>query len=651
VGHVGDDGRRRAVRVTGSVARVRDSTNMRAGLARRRGRGATRGDPGDWDDRREEQRETRARLRVIRKDPRVELDPCEWLEQRVRSEGPARRVLCALAARFASTHAWERLGYARQSDYASEQLGVSPRSLLDWAHVDAALADLPALEHALVAGELGWTKLRLLARVARASDERAWLALARRVSTRALAREVRAIDVGARAQPGTAEGDVEGSEEGPRTTLVVRASPEARALWRRCHGLARRASGEAVPMWQAMEWVAAEVVSALPVEPGDVLAADEDQPREKSHQAPSQRTEVSATPSTPAVEAAATSDVVEIPAALARLLDGLGSASAFELHRRLKAAVRYERRFETEVAPVLLRVFEAKLFRSLGSGYSRFDDYAADRLGFSARRARMLLRIARAARRCPSLAAAWNDGRLTWVKAHELVPIVVLAGNRDAPAWIEWAGRVTVRRLRDDVARAVDLAATNPAAWEATGGLPEDAGERQTSADPSRVARPTGHDRFFFSAPVIVAQLFRAAVCRVRRHLERNRGRPASEDDAVRFMFEHFHEVWDESRVPRRYAVFARDGWRCTVPGCSSYRNLQDHHIVYRSRGGDDSLSNRTTLCAWHHLRGEHEGRIRVTGRAPERLHFELGLRDGQPSLASYDAHERQARRSTTMAL
>jgi hypothetical protein len=72
------------------------------------------------------------------------------------------------------------------------------------------------------------------------------------------------------------------------------------------------------------------------------------------------------------------------------------------------------------------------------------------------------------------------------------------------------------------------------------------------------------------------------------------------------------------------------------VPGCTSYRNLHDHHIRFRSAGGSDELANRTTLCAWHHLRGVHAGIVRCTGRAPHALRFELGVRRGTPSLAVY---------------
>jgi hypothetical protein len=108
-------------------------------------------------------------------------------------------------------------------------------------------------------------------------------------------------------------------------------------------------------------------------------------------------------------------------------------------------------------------------------------------------------------------------------------------------------------------------------------------------------------------------------------------------------LFDHALESWgaNDPRVGREHRVFARDGWRCTVPGCTSYRNLHDHHIVFRSVGGDDHLSNRTTLCAYHHLRGVHAGRVRVIGSAPDRLRFELGLREGSPPLLRYRSGDR----------
>jgi hypothetical protein len=47
---------------------------------------------------------------------------------------------------------------------------------------------------------------------------------------------------------------------------------------------------------------------------------------------------------------------------------------------------------------------------------------------------------------------------------------------------------------------------------------------------------------------------------------------------------------------------------------------------LFRSAGGSDEPSNLVTLCAAHHQRGVHAGLIRIAGRAPDRLVFELPL-------------------------
>ena len=93
-------------------------------------------------------------------------------------------------------------------------------------------------------------------------------------------------------------------------------------------------------------------------------------------------------------------------------------------------------------------------------------------------------------------------------------------------------------------------------------------------------------------------------------------------------MFDHCIATWRArpGRLPAEHRVFERDGWRCTVPGCTSYRNLHAHHVVFRSAGGGDEDANLTTLCAFHHQRGVHAGVIRVSGRAPDGLVFELPL-------------------------
>jgi hypothetical protein len=139
-----------------------------------------------------------------------------------------------------------------------------------------------------------------------------------------------------------------------------------------------------------------------------------------------------------------------------------------------------------------------------------------------------------------------------------------------------------------------------------------------------------------------LARLFRAVLCSLRRAEEARTGRLPTEGEAFQAMLHHALDAWGVARHARRAPqVFARDGWRCTVPGCTSQRNLHAHHIRFRSAGGGDEPENLTTLCAAHHQRGVHAGRIHITGRAPHALTFELGLRRGRPPLVRYASGDR----------
>jgi hypothetical protein len=100
-------------------------------------------------------------------------------------------------------------------------------------------------------------------------------------------------------------------------------------------------------------------------------------------------------------------------------------------------------------------------------------------------------------------------------------------------------------------------------------------------------------------------------------------------------MLRHVHDAW-RAQPRHRDPVFDRDGWRCAVPACSGRRNLHDHHVRFRSRGGDNRRTNRITLCAWHHLRAVHRGLVRGWGTAPDAIRWQLGL-EGTSSWAWLD--------------
>jgi hypothetical protein len=76
-----------------------------------------------------------------------------------------------------------------------------------------------------------------------------------------------------------------------------------------------------------------------------------------------------------------------------------------------------------------------------------------------------------------------------------------------------------------------------------------------------------------------------------------------------------------------RDVVWARDQGRCRVPGCRATRNLECHHVVFQSQGGDHDPANLMVICDGHHTL-LHDGLLVITGRAPDRLTF---TRNGKP--------------------
>jgi HNH endonuclease len=512
-------------------------------------------------------------------------DPERELAALVRTPPTLRRALARVAGRMVAARGWERLGFARLEDYAAERAGVSARELRDLAAVDRALGGLPVLDAAFARGEIGWTQLRLVCRVATADDQRGWLALARRTTARALAHDVRKVDCCASQV-----------ERADRVGVVLRCTPAVRAKWWRARQRANRVAGHTLSGEAFAEALAAEVCSAVPLQ--DEVDFSRRVPRDaelREFTGPC---------------ADATPLAAESPSPFCVDLErDLDTADASELDARLCRALRLEARRLARVAMLLDEVVRQR--RQRAWGFRGLDRYAEERLGMAPSRARALLRVARAARHCPPLHEAFATGRISWVQAHALV--AVLLEPEAAPhrgAWVAHAERVSVRRLSDDVAKALAAGEYEP------GRADPDSESLQTGAS----TRPRGETaRLFFAAAPEVAHLFRATLATVRRRLKL-----ATLGDALDGMLEHALAEW--SAPPNReHRVFERDGWRCTVPGCSSYRNLHGHHIVFRSQGGSDELANLTTLCAWHHQRGVHAGVVRCTGQAPDALHFELG--------------------------
>jgi Holliday junction DNA helicase RuvB len=70
-----------------------------------------------------------------------------------------------------------------------------------------------------------------------------------------------------------------------------------------------------------------------------------------------------------------------------------------------------------------------------------------------------------------------------------------------------------------------------------------------------------------------------------------------------------------------RRLVLARDGYRCTVPGCGERGELFVHHIMWRRHGGRTHPDCLVTVCAIHHG-CIHNGTLVVRGRVSSSVEY-----------------------------
>jgi hypothetical protein len=557
-----------------------------------------------------------------------------------------RFVQAAIARRLIQSRAWRRIGFVRLSDYARERLGCSPRTLEEDAHVFAALDALPLLRDALQRGELSWTQARLLVRIATPQNERFLLERTAQLTTRELESLVRrpaSPADGSDAARSSPDPVNEAADEEPSLRLTMQLSPRGRREWLSASEIASRAAGTPLSPAQVLELVVSECASGVPVPGNDSpfhgLTIDEHEARLRSRAERDERRGQSCLQFFLAemgvIEGFAWLGRAEReagPAAeLDMLLHELDAVDDFELDRRLREVRGVTQRIDYQLATLLRIGVDRRLFREIG--FATVKLYVEARLGICARRVWSLLAIERVSWRCRPLREAWREGRVSHLAARTLLLVV---GEEHGEAWIQRAGEITLRALTDQVAWALDSGdrsgfSSKPAPPPAhmsipVGGVPSvDLNEVQMRAhgdDPRDRMDCAGATRLVLHVPLSVAALLELQLDRYRHGIEQ---RWRTFERLVSLA------ILEWTSVPRhRDPVFERDGWRCVVPGCSSRRNLHDHHVVFRSHGGDSSRGNRVTVCAAHHLHGIHVGIVRAEGKAPDQIEWALGCRPGR---------------------
>jgi hypothetical protein len=360
------------------------------------------------------------------------------------------------------------------------------------------------------------------------------------------------------------------------------------------------------------------------------------------------------------------------------------TSSAENLAQSMSDVLALDHEIKLRIDRLLLWLEQRRAWSLLG--YADAGEFGQRMLDESASTTRNRLRLARALERSPALLRGAESGRVSHQRLVRLAHLMQqhrshglhktnLQEEKTIQQWVDHSARVSIKRLDEDLdvvehrrraARdvrvehaGVPLPPTD-AEWQASlqlvpgearrclllGGLQLLASEAPANvwrrfSGPAATIRDLRHSLNLVRvrlaqqardltavspSPADESRLF-PSIRLAARHLES--GRPIADWICLLSLLEEWAEEWDNPRhMPRRStdAIASRDGWRCTAPGCTS-REIEVHHIVYRSHGGTDDPTNLTSLCPFHHRMGEHAGLLKVTGTAPLGLRWQMGNR------------------------
>lgn len=528
-----------------------------------------------------------------------------------------------------------RLGYCSIGDYAREKLGIAARTAQAMAQLSRELRERPLLREAVLRGEVSARKAQALVGVVFGENEAQWV-------ERARAETVRALEQAVRAERGEEESD----EAWERVCLPL--SGEERAELDEALRLAGKVVGTMPPRHQRLEALSQEFLSEYPDPEGGEgsaeavgaadgeaggtgrgAAGDEAAPvadgeagskgcqgegrglppgrDEGLHEAEADATSAAARWSPPPGRGLPSWPVQDWLEAAKEALEGetqrweaLGvldpvvaprageEADPRVLDEELRRLMAMRRRWDEMLGHLGLVMKSFGLWRE--AGFASFDHYCLERLWMASRTVEQRAWLERRCYHLPGLREAMRSGRLSYEQAR------LLAGHA-APEtleeWVRKAEGMSCLALR----RALD-----------------EGEQRQMCA----------REELELLVPARVADLLAAAF----RAAEKKAGRHLTPGECLLQMASHFTSVWQgvvhQPSTPQRRA--RRRDEHCQVPGCSRMA-AHAHHILPLSRGGGDHPSNLVGLCAAHHLHGVHRGWVRVQGRAPDQLIWELGER------------------------
>ncbi|HEX9639227.1 MAG TPA: HNH endonuclease signature motif containing protein [Acidobacteriota bacterium] len=610
------------------------------------------------------------------------------LRRLARLESLGRRVLGRLALRWCQTRAHSKLGLARLGDYTRSHFGLSRSAFSELAKIEKQLATLPRLAHGFDSGRITWSKLEILVAMAAPETEAALAEIAEQATVRQLEAALRnlkarcvdakaggrldaetrpcvdagpagcsgaglsgcvdatsgscvdphascRVDRGASPCVDTGAGaggcvDSASAAEEPWASFSRRVKPQVGAKFEQAIEHCRKTAGEHLARWRAVDWIAADFLSGVrmqgsewsdrletynwkqglhPAELPNAASPLPPDPQGLQGEGPGVREgedesfydfarrdleETSA--NWKALDWSIPDS--ELPFEIAALAEELEQTTPHDLHERILKVIHFLQQIESEMAPLSRRFHAAG--GTHGLAFFDYRHYLEQRAGLPARAFWRFAQHNRWARLSPALKEAFAQGAIHREHAKEIARTV---GVLPEQPWIERAGETHLPRFEHELTQAL------------CGRL-------------EALDRSSAIHLIWFRAPESVVWHWMAALTEAR-YLAPLGACP------VELVLDRFLQQPTE-KIRREHRVFDRDGWRCQAPNCFSRRNLQAHHVVFRSRGGGDEQDNLTTICWSCHLHGVHEGRIKVTGEAPDGLSWSVGCRSSGPPLRVY---------------